>query len=277
MLIDLHTHTQPRSYDSFLHPDELIERSKQAGLDAVVLSEHDWAWEPEAVRALARRHHFPVFDGIEINTEDGHMLVYGLHEYVYGMHRAHELAEHVDRVGGVMVAAHPYRRQMPWRWDDEEEYLDALRRAEANGAYRFAVALEIVNGRGTVKENGYAGELATVMGMPGTAGTDSHQRIDIGKAATYFERDLHSERELIEELRAGRVWALDLTSGELTQEPAHHRVPDALDVAWAALEETRRGREQAHAPEFRSRPQHHPHLHPAPRSAAAARGRAGPR
>ena len=228
MLIDLHTHTHPLSWDSYLHPDDLVERSKQAGLDAIVLSEHDWAWEPEAVRALSQRHNFPVFAGMEINTEDGHILVYGLHEYAYCMHRSHELAGHADRVGGVMVAAHPYRRQMPWRVDDEQDYREALLRAQANGAYRFVAALEILNGRGTVKENNFSLALAQEMGMPGTGGTDSHQRTDIGKTATYFERDVHTEQELIEEIRAGRVRAVDLTTGELTDDARLHRVPDDL-------------------------------------------------
>ena len=261
MLIDLHTHTHPRSWDSYLTPDELVERSRAAGLDAIVLSEHDWAWEPEAVRALAKRHNFPVFAGIEINTEDGHMLVYGLHEYVFGMHRAHELAEHVERIDGVMVGAHPYRRQMPWHWDDEQEYLDALLRAQSNEAYRFVAALEVVNGRGTLRENGFSQQLAAAMGMPGTAGTDSHQRTDIGKTATYFEREVRDERGLIEEIRAGRIWAVDRTGGEVTEDGAHFAVPDDLPAAYAALEVTRARRRDEGAPEFRGRPAHHPHLH----------------
>src|SRR5690606_33130652 len=203
MLIDLHTHTHPRSWDSFLHPDELVQRSREAGLDMVVLSEHDWAWEPEAVRALAKRHNFPVIAGMEINTEDGHILVYGMHKYVFGMHRSHELAGHVDEVDGVMVAAHPYRRQAPWNWEKEQEYIDALDRAERNPAYRLVVGLEVVNGRGKVRENSFAERMAAQMGMPGTAGTDSHAVEDIGKCATYFERDIRTEAELIEELRAG--------------------------------------------------------------------------
>ncbi|MEE8421173.1 MAG: PHP domain-containing protein [Dehalococcoidia bacterium] len=261
MLIDLHTHTQPLSYDSFLHPDDLIERSRKAGLDAVVLSEHDWAWEPEAVQALAKRHNYPVFAAIEINTEDGHMLAYGLHEYIYGMHRAHELAGHVERIDGVMVAAHPYRRQMPWRWDDEQEYLDALARAESNDAYRFVAGLEVLNGRGTLKENSFAQRLAAEMGMPGTGGTDSHQRTDIGKTATYFERDITTEQELIEEIRGGRFWAVDLTGGKLTEDPRRYAVPDDVDAAWAAEVELRRAREAADTPEFRNRPHGHPHVH----------------
>src|SRR3972149_583374 len=60
MLIDLHTHTRPLSHDSFLTPDDLIEAAKAAGLDAVCLTEHDFVWDPEAARDLARRHSFRI-------------------------------------------------------------------------------------------------------------------------------------------------------------------------------------------------------------------------
>ncbi len=53
-----------------------------------------------------------------------------------------------------------------------------------------------------------------MMKLPGTGGTDSHAISDIGKAATYFEREIHDERELIAELKAGRYHAVDLRSGK---------------------------------------------------------------
>jgi hypothetical protein len=49
------------------------------------------------------------------------------------------------------------------------------------------------------------------MQMPGTAGTDSHSRSDIGRVATNFERDIRTVEDLIEELKAGRFEAVDLT------------------------------------------------------------------
>jgi hypothetical protein len=47
--------------------------------------------------------------------------------------------------------------------------------------------------------------------MRGTAGSDAHARIDIGRCATEFERDVHSVEELIEELQAGRFRPVDLS------------------------------------------------------------------
>jgi len=211
LLIDLHTHTRPLSWDSYLDPDDLIERSRAAGLDGICLSEHDYLWNPGDVARLAKRHNFLVLPAIEINTDDGHILVYGIDKYVYGMHRSHELAHHVEKASGAMVAAHPYRRQMPWYMENEREYQQALGRAAQNPAYKYCVALERINGRGTIKENKFSADLCDFMEMPGTAGTDSHSRTDIGRCATNFERDIHDVYELIEELKAGRFEAVDLS------------------------------------------------------------------
>ena len=52
-----------------------------------------------------------------------------------------------------------------------------------------------------------------VVELKGTGGTDSHAISDIGKCATYFEKEVHDERELIAELKAGRFYAVDMRTG----------------------------------------------------------------
>jgi predicted metal-dependent phosphoesterase TrpH len=206
VLIDLHSHTWPLSDDSMLDPSDLIERTKAAGLDGICLTEHDYFWDTEKVRELAKKHEFLVIPGCEINTDDGHMLVYGLHRYVYGMHRVDELAQMVETAGGAMVAAHPYRRFIPWTPRTEQEYHHALERAMRTKAYGYANALEAQNGRGTEFENTFSRRLAEEMQKPATAGTDSHAQRDIARCATYFEGDVRSLDDLIRELRAGRFY-----------------------------------------------------------------------
>ncbi|MBE7518537.1 MAG: PHP domain-containing protein [Thermoflexaceae bacterium] len=214
MLIDLHAHTWPRSHDSVLNPDDLIVRAKQAGLDAIAFTEHDTVWDQKSIEELRAKHNFLVLAGIEISTDDGHILSFGIDKYVFGMHRSRELASYVEKSDGVMVAAHPYRRQMPWFSRDEDEYQAALEKASRNPAYQFVQALEEVNGRGSEKENEFSRRLCDMMNLGGTGGTDSHAISDIGKCATYFERPVRDERELIAELKAGRFYAVDLRSGQ---------------------------------------------------------------
>ena len=90
MLIDLHTHTHPLSHDSLLSPDELIEAAKAARLDGVCLTEHDFFWDPTEVAALRKRHNFLVIPGIEVNTEDGHIVVFGLDRFVSAYEELYE-------------------------------------------------------------------------------------------------------------------------------------------------------------------------------------------
>jgi len=218
MLIDLHTHTRPLSHDSLLSPDELVEAAKAAGLNAVCLTEHDFTWDPEKARDLAQRHSFTVIPGIEVNTEDGHFLAFGLNRYVYGMHRTVELARLVDAAGGALVAAHPHRRQLPpyggpsgpWhlRHDSDPEETSiwgkALEGAAANPAYGYVCAMETINGRGSQRENAFSVALCERLGLPAVASSDAHLRSDVGRCATEFETRIDGVEGLIAELRAGR-------------------------------------------------------------------------
>lgn len=204
MLIDLHTHTRPLSHDSLLTADELVEAAKTAGLDGLCLTEHDFAWDPQELRELAQRHRFLILPGIEVNTENGHILVFGLHRYVFGMHRVSHLAQLVEEAGGVMVAAHPYRRQLPFELEESGDWSQALERAIANPAYRHICALETHNGRGTERENRFSQELCQRLGFPATAGSDAHEPADVGGCATEFQRPIADLADLIRELRAGR-------------------------------------------------------------------------
>ena len=204
MLIDLHTHTQPLSHDSLLATDDLIEAAKAAGLDAVCLTEHDFTWDSDSARDLARRHAFAVIPAIEVNTEDGHILAFGVDRYVYGMHRIEELARLVEEAGGTLVAAHPYRRQLPFHLRHDGDWSEALERAAANPAYRHVCAIETLNGRGSERENAFARELCDRLGLPAVAASDAHQRDHVGRCATRFERDVTDVTGLIRELRAGR-------------------------------------------------------------------------
>ena len=213
MLIDLHAHTWPRSHDSVLNPDDLITRAKAAGLDAICFTEHDTVWDYKSIEELRAKHNFLVLAGVEISTDDGHILAFGIDKYVFGMHRSRELASYAERSSGTLVAAHPYRRQMPWFSRNDEDYQTALDKASRNPAYQYCVGLEELNGRGSDKENEFSKRLCEMMHLAGTGGTDSHAISDVGKVATSFDKEIHDERELIEELKAGRFYAVDLRTG----------------------------------------------------------------
>ena len=210
MLIDLHCHTFPLSDDSFLSPDQLIERAKAVGLDGVCLTEHDVAWEPHKIRDLAKRHNFLVIPGIEVNTEEGHILVFGFSRYVDGMHRLAELAQLVVEAGGAMIAPHPYRQLTPLLPMDDDFWTVTLERAAANPAFQYVCALEAINGRSTHDENLFSWQLCARLGLPAVAGSDAHEPSDIGTCATRFQRPIADVEDLVRELKAGRFHAVNL-------------------------------------------------------------------
>ena len=204
MHIDLHAHTYPASDDSFISADDLIDGAKQAGLDGICLTDHDYFWVPEDVERLAKRHDFLVLAGSEINTEDGHVLVFGLHQYQFGMHKTAFLRQQVRDAGGTMVAAHPYRRRYPKRKPGTSEQMDeALQQASVEELFSACSAIEVVNGRGRSEENLFSRTLCDRLGLAGTGGSDIHRAEHIGRACTKFHRKVSCLDDLVRELNSG--------------------------------------------------------------------------
>ena len=223
MLIDLHNHTWPKSHDSVLDPRDLAQRAKDAGLDGICLTEHDALWKEEDAQAIADEIGIIVIPGCEVSTDEGHILAWGMEKYVFGMHRVERLAEHVRERGGALVAAHPYRRQIAWK-DDPGDWAQALDKASRNIAYGHCIALEVLNGRGRERENNFSVDLASMLEMPGTAGTDSHAVHDIGKVATWFETDdISTWQDLVRELKTGNFHAVDMETQEEIMIPVRER------------------------------------------------------
>lgn len=214
MLIDLHTHSYPRSDDSFMGADELIDAAKTTGLDGICLTEHDHFWSMAEIRELSQRHSFLVLPGCEINTDDGHMVVFGLHRYVFGLHKPAFVRQLVERLGGVIIAAHPYRHRFleePGR--KPEVRSEMLERAAGDGFFHLCDAIEGINGRANPLENQFSNDLGSRLDMRTTAGSDAHRVSQVGKAATEFQAAITGLADLVRELKSGRFRAVDLRNG----------------------------------------------------------------
>ncbi len=205
MLIDLHTHSYPKSDDSLVSVDDLIDRARSIGLDGICLTDHDEFWPLAEVESLGKRHNFLVLPGSEINTDSGHILVFGLQEYVFGLHKPEFLRRRVNRQGGVMIAAHPYRRRfLADPGQNPEARAEMLQRALEDEIFLMCDAIEGHNGRGLTAENEFSRDLGSVFGLKATGGSDAHRLEQLGTAATRFERPVGSLDDLIREIKAGR-------------------------------------------------------------------------
>jgi predicted metal-dependent phosphoesterase TrpH len=211
VILDMHVHTNIGSYDSNLSPLELIHLGKTSGLDGVVVTEHDRGWDRDLARKLTREHDFLILCGMEVSTDLGHILVYGLEEYVSGILYADTLRQVVDKIDGVMFAAHPYRRAFVntnGRWDAPKPTL-TVQEAADHTIVQLVDGLEVYNGATGDRENAMAVAVRDYVGLSGIGGSDAHSEHGLGCCVTAFERPIRDERELIEELRAGRFRAIN--------------------------------------------------------------------
>ena len=199
MLIDLHCHSNVHSGCSSLAPDELVRLARAAGLDGICLTEHDRSWSEAEVRALSAEHEFVVLRGMEVTTELGHVLVFGLGAPTVDMYFAASLRRRVLEADGLMLLAHPARPGQP--------AVDlAVHAALFDG-------VEGLNGSDTAAQNAAATRLGAALSLPPVGGSDCHSPREVGVAATRLLRPVTTERELIAELRRGRHAAVALRHG----------------------------------------------------------------
>ena len=201
MVIDLHLHTKVLSADSSLDPEDAIREAKNIGLDGICLTEHNKAWKLEDVQELSSKWNFLVLRGVEVDTVDGHILVFGLHREFKGIFHSAELRRWVDEVGGVMIGAHPLKGFRAFGVNDLQL---SPEQASKRPIFRGVDAVEGFSGRSTDSENKLTQEAAELLHLKSTGGSDAHTARDVGYCATIFEREIMTEENLIRELKAGR-------------------------------------------------------------------------
>ena len=185
---------------------EVVAGAKDAGLDAVCVTDHDRFLDADIAARTSSEYGILVLPGSEVTTEDGHLLVFGLTEYVFGMHNTFFLKRMVERAGGALVAAHPYRRSYrPEAPRGSDRYRQIVRDAGCSPLCRVADAVEVLNGRGSHDENSFSSDLSADLDMIGVGSSDSHRLEDLGSFATEFQRPVRSLEDLVTELKAGRV------------------------------------------------------------------------
>src|SRR2546425_3024276 len=107
MLLDLHNHTR-YSPDSRVDPAALVGVARKTRLAGVAITDHNSVGGIEIAEAAADPD-FLVIPAIEVSTRSGHVLGYGIREVIPRDLSVSETAERIVALGGVPVAAHPFR------------------------------------------------------------------------------------------------------------------------------------------------------------------------
>ncbi|MBF6561239.1 MAG: PHP domain-containing protein [Candidatus Binataceae bacterium] len=188
MLIDLHCHTKVYSACSALTPDALVRAARARGLDGICITEHDALWPPDEIERLEREMGFPVFRGMEVTTEVGHVLVYGAVRHRPEMASLATLRRLAREDGALLVLAHPSRRYGTLPPADLAVVFDAV---------------EAQNGSEGALQNENAGQLARGLRLPGIGGSDAHSAREVGICATRFAAEVRGEAAFLAALGGG--------------------------------------------------------------------------
>ncbi len=201
MKLDLHIHTTEFSSCSTMSPDELMIAARENGLDGICITEHNRIWTESQAKALSDKHGLAVFRGMEVTTTGGDILVFGLEEEPDGMWTPAMLKSKVDAVGGVAIAAHPFRGFLLFGFGDlKMQVQDAL----DNPTFSQVHGLEVCNGLVTETENGLAREVAEAAGLIMIGGSDAHRPEAVGTCVTEFHDFIADEKELVQAILSSR-------------------------------------------------------------------------
>lgn len=206
-LVDLHVHTTGGSADASLRPVQLGPEAAKLGLHGVAVTEHFRVWTEYEVESHAAGNDLLILPGQEYSTSLGHILAFGLKPFLGDSRDPATLYAAAERDGGLLIAAHPFRYF--FRTPTQGYHPSTMRTNDPSEAaslpiFQFVHAIEALNGHCTEEENDFAGEVAALLGLPTTAGSDAHYADDLGRCFTVFDRTVSNIAELIETIRLGQ-------------------------------------------------------------------------
>lgn len=189
MKFDLHIHSS-YSRDASASPRDIVKRCRKVGLDGLAVTDHNAFEGSLEAYELGRSEGILIIRGVEVSSNEGHVLALGVREIVP---RGLEIIETVDKIhaaGGVAVAAHPHRFPSGMR-------LDLAREGKFD-------AIEVVNGASSSRSNRLARKVAERKGSPVVGGSDAHDLDHVGRAFTVAE-GVSTEDDLLQAIVKGRT------------------------------------------------------------------------
>jgi predicted metal-dependent phosphoesterase TrpH len=216
MILDMHVHTQ-MSQDATATVEEycqaLLKYRDVYPVDGFVLTEHRVIDRSLDHRKLADQYGVLIFQGVEVDGDRGHILLYGINDqclrYIDITHRRlndREVIHIVKECGGIAVPAHPFRESLYGRaLEGQQEWVAGVK------------IIEQLNGANTEAQNARASAVVARDGLRGIGGSDAHYVNWFLKYATVFERRVETMAELVAELYAGRFAPVQLPASPMDQ------------------------------------------------------------
>lgn len=207
VILDLHTHSI-KSDDGRAKVENYCKwiRSREIPIDGFVLTEHRQFDVESDYSTLVKSSGLCILKGSEVETEYGHVLVFGVtdalmqafHFSSIGLPLARVL-ESCEQHNAIAVPCHPGRKRVGMQANIEKLGVPAGVRI-----------VETLNGGSRRGEDEITQQMAAELGYLGIGGSDSHIVSHIGRCATRFPGDISNEHELVEALRAEEFAAISM-------------------------------------------------------------------
>ena len=207
MILDLHTHSV-RSDDGRAKVDNYCQwiRRKELPVDGFVLTEHRQFDDQSDYRSLEDQYGLLILKASEVETDYGHVLVYGVNEdlvHAFDFARLDtplpDVIEAANRCGAFAVPCHPGRRNV-----------GLFSHYERRGPVAGVEVVEVYNGGSIPGEDDLSVREADRHGYRGIGGSDSHIVSRIGLCATEFAGTISTIDDVVAALNAGtheaRTW-----------------------------------------------------------------------
>lgn len=209
---DLHIHTSRFSGCSTIEPLAALKKASDLGLDLIAFTDHGIQWPDDALKEMVDQSGVTdllVLPGQEAACYSvqgyfqGEFLVFGYPKSLGSNKSADQLIRMVHDAGGVVIAAHPFKRQT--RGDGFYGCGPFI--------YELAVdGLEIEHPAYGESERKLAESAMEQKGIVGIGCSDAHELDDIGRFFTMLKGEITDERSFCNCIRAGRVGAIGTMS-----------------------------------------------------------------
>jgi hypothetical protein len=174
--VEFHCHTI-YSPDSLNFVPDLLKRSREKGIDRLIITDHNSIYGAQLARELDPEL---VIIGEEILTQKGELLASFVKEKIPAGLTPMEAIEKLKNQGAFISVSHPFDlRRHGWQTPDLLEIIP------------FVDAIEVFNARCIhLDHNRLAKSFAEEHNLPGTVGSDAHILFEVGQATLslpYFE------------------------------------------------------------------------------------------
>ncbi|HJY83903.1 MAG TPA: PHP domain-containing protein [Candidatus Binatia bacterium] len=223
-ILDLHLHSE--ASDDSRAPVEaylkwLARKRDERPLEGLVLTEHRQFNKVGDYRDLEDKYGLLILKASEVETDYGHMLVYGVNDSMLSRFDfknvrlpAQEVITEVARMGGIAAPCHPGRPT-----------IGLIEHYQKKPPLEGVVGVEALNGGSKKGENERVAGLVQAYGYYAFGGSDSHLVSFVGLCATEFDRDIKTIGDLVEALRTGGYRPVDFRV-QRPQTPIASEVPN---------------------------------------------------